>query len=57
MNKGQDMVLSSVSLLCFVFVFFFFFVVGVGGEMVVKVIPLRLTDKKKKKLTKKDCKT
>ena len=31
MNKGQDMVLSSVSLLCFVFVFFFFFVVG-GGD-------------------------
>lgn len=23
MNKGQDMVLSSASLLCFVFVFFF----------------------------------
>lgn len=44
MNKGQDMVLSSASLLCFVFVFFF---VGGGVEMVVKVIPLRLTNKKK----------
>ena len=54
MNKGQDMVLSSASLLCFVFVFFF---VGGGGvEMVVKVIPLRLTNKKNK-LTKKDCTT
>ena len=29
MNKGQDMVLSSASLLCFVFVFFF---VGKGGD-------------------------
>ena len=28
MNKGQDMVLSSVSLLCIVFVFF---IVGGGG--------------------------
>lgn len=28
LNKGQDMILSSVSLLCFVFVFF---IVGVGG--------------------------
>ena len=56
MNKGQDMVLSSTSLLCFVFVFFFFCSGEGGGEMVVKVIPLRLTDKKKK-LTKKYCKT
>lgn len=54
MNKGQDMVLSSASLLCFVFVFFF--CRGGGVEMVVKVIPLRLTNKKNK-LTKKDCTT
>ena len=37
------MVLSSVSLLCFVFVFF---IVGVGGGGLVKVTPLRLNDKK-----------
>ena len=55
MNKGQDMVLSSASLLCFVFVFFFCRGGG-GGGMVVKVIPLRLTNKKNK-LTKKDCTT
>lgn len=30
MNKGQDMVLSSASLLCFVFVFFF--CRGGGGD-------------------------
>ena len=42
MNKGQDMVLSSVSLLCIVFVFF---IVGGGGGG-VKVTPLRLNDKK-----------
>lgn len=56
MNKDQDMVLSSASLLCFVFVFVFFFVAGGGGGMVVKVIPLRLTDKKKTNSVKKTAK-